>query len=55
MSDIRSAVRQVYAGAEGRLWELIMGEQIHIDGFASSQALAARAGVTAWPAASAST
>lgn len=45
MSDIRSAVRQVYAGAEGRLWELIMGEQIHIDGFASSQALAARAGV----------
>jgi len=45
MSDIRSAVRQVYAGAEGRLWELIMGEQIHIDGFASSQALAQRAGV----------
>lgn len=41
----REAVRQVYAGAEGRLWELIMGEQIHIDGFASSQALAAAAGV----------
>ena len=36
MTDIRTAVRQVYAGAEGRLWELIMGEQIHIDGFASS-------------------
>lgn len=45
MNDIRSAVRQVYAGAEGRLWELIMGEQIHIDGFASSMALAAKAGV----------
>ncbi len=44
-TEIRTAVRQVYAGAEGRLWELIMGEQIHIDGFASSMALAARAGV----------
>lgn len=44
-ADIRAAVRAVYAGAEGRLWELIMGEQIHIDGFASSQDLAARAGV----------
>ncbi|MFM2055541.1 MAG: Demethylrebeccamycin-D-glucose O-methyltransferase [Pseudomonadota bacterium] len=45
--DIRSAVRAVYAGAEGRLWELIMGEQIHIDGFSSSLALAERAGVRA--------
>jgi len=45
MNDIRTAVRNVYAGAEGRLWELIMGEQIHIDGFASSMALASRAGV----------
>ncbi len=45
MTDNRTAVRTVYAGAEGRLWELIMGEQIHIDGFASSMALAARAGV----------
>lgn len=46
-ATIRDAVRQVYAGPEGRLWELIMGEQIHIDGFASSQALAAKAGVKA--------
>ena len=45
MNDIRNAVRAVYAGAEGRLWELLMGEQIHIDGFASSMALAAKAGV----------
>ncbi|HAT12049.1 MAG TPA: hypothetical protein DCS97_16040 [Planctomycetes bacterium] len=45
MNDTRSAVRAVYAGAEGRLWELLMGEQIHIDGFASSMALAAKAGV----------
>lgn len=42
---IRTAVQAVYAGAEGRLWELLMGEQIHIDGFASSMALAAKAGV----------
>lgn len=42
---IRAAVRAVYAGAEGRLWELLMGEQVHIDGFASSQALATTAGV----------
>ena len=38
-------VRAVYSGAEGRLWELIMGEQIHIGGLASSQDLAARAGI----------
>ena len=45
MNDIRNAVRAAYAGAEGCLWELLMGEQIHIDGFASSQELARRAGV----------
>jgi SAM-dependent methyltransferase len=40
-------VQAVYDGAEGDLWELIMGEQIHIGGFKSSMALAERAGVGA--------
>ncbi len=40
-----SNVRDVYSGPEGDLWELIMGEQIHIGGFASSMALAERAGI----------
>ena len=31
-----SDVQTVYAGPEGRLWELLMGEQIHIGGFQSS-------------------
>ena len=26
------AVRAVYSGAEGELWELLMGQQIHIGG-----------------------
>jgi len=38
-------VQNVYAGAEGRLWELVMGEQIHAGGFASSMELATRAGI----------
>jgi len=38
-------VREVYSGPEGDLWELVMGEQIHIGGFASSMALAERAGI----------
>jgi ubiquinone/menaquinone biosynthesis C-methylase UbiE len=38
-------VQAVYAGPEGRLWELIMGEQIHAGGFASSMELAKRAGI----------
>lgn len=38
-------VRAVYDGAEGDLWELIMGHQIHIGGFKSSMDLAQRAGV----------
>jgi SAM-dependent methyltransferase len=38
-------VKDVYNGAEGDLWELIMGEQIHIGGFASSMDLAERAGI----------
>ena len=40
-----SNVQAVYSGPEGRLWELIMGEQIHIGGFASSTDLAERAGI----------
>jgi hypothetical protein len=40
-----SDVQQVYSGPEGRLWELVMGEQIHIGGFASSMDLATRAGI----------
>ena len=33
-------VTAVYDGPEGDLWELVMGEQIHIGGLASSMALA---------------
>jgi len=40
-------VQAVYAGPEGDLWELIMGEQIHIGGFVSSMDLAEKAGVVA--------
>lgn len=38
-------VQAVYSGAEGDLWELVMGEQIHIGGFQSSMDLATRAGI----------
>ncbi len=38
-------VQAVYNGAEGDLWELIMGEQIHIGGFQSSMDLAERAAI----------
>ena len=38
-------VRQVYGGAEGALWELLMGQQIHLGGFRSSMELAERAGL----------
>ncbi len=38
-------VQAVYSGPEGQLWELIMGEQIHIGGFASSMDLAEKAGI----------
>lgn len=38
-------VKAVYSGAEGDLWELLMGEQIHIGGFQSSQDLATKAGI----------
>ena len=40
-------VKAVYKGPEGRLWELIMGEQIHIGGLASSMDLAESAGIEA--------
>jgi SAM-dependent methyltransferase len=40
-------VQAVYSGPEGRLWELLMGEQIHLGGFQSSMSLAQRAGVGA--------
>ncbi len=40
-------VQAVYGGPEGRLWELIMGEQIHIGGFVSSMDLAETAQIGA--------
>ena len=40
-------VQAVYSGPEGRLWELLMGEQIHIGGLQSSLDLAERAGISA--------
>lgn len=39
-------VQAVYSGPEGELWELIMGEQIHIGGFTSSMDLAEKAGIS---------
>jgi ubiquinone/menaquinone biosynthesis C-methylase UbiE len=38
-------VNAVYDGPEGDLWELIMGQQVHVGGFKSSMDLAERAGV----------
>ncbi len=38
-------IRTVYSGAEGDLWELLMGQQIHIGGFKSSMELAERADI----------
>jgi SAM-dependent methyltransferase len=40
-------VTAVYDGPEGNLWELLMGQQIHIGGFKSSMDLAERAGIGA--------
>jgi ubiquinone/menaquinone biosynthesis C-methylase UbiE len=40
-------VQAVYSGPEGDLWELVMGQQIHIGGFQSSMDLAKRAGIDA--------
>jgi ubiquinone/menaquinone biosynthesis C-methylase UbiE len=38
-------VQAVYSGPEGDLWELIMGQQIHIGGFRSSLDLAEKADI----------
>ena len=38
-------VQAVYSGPEGDLWELVMGQQIHVGGFRSSMALAEKAGI----------
>ena len=38
-------VQAVYGGPEGDLWELVMGQQIHIGGFRSSMDLAEKAGI----------
>jgi SAM-dependent methyltransferase len=38
-------VQAVYDGPEGDLWELVMGEQIHIGGLSSSMELADHAGI----------
>jgi len=40
-----SDVQAVYSGPEGDLWELVMGEQIHIGGFKSSMDLAEKAAI----------
>jgi len=40
-----SDVQGVYGGPEGDLWELVMGQQIHIGGFKSSMDLAEKAGI----------
>jgi ubiquinone/menaquinone biosynthesis C-methylase UbiE len=40
-----SDVQAVYSGPEGRLWELFMGEQIHLGGLQSSMGLAECAGI----------
>ncbi len=40
-----SDVQAVYSGPEWALWELLMGEQIHLGGLQSSTALAEAAGV----------
>lgn len=38
-------VQAVYSGPEGDLWQLVMGQQIHIGGFQSSMSLAEKAGI----------
>ncbi len=40
-----SDVQAVYSGPERELWELLMGQQIHIGGFRSSMKLAEAAGI----------
>jgi SAM-dependent methyltransferase len=38
-------VQAVYGGPEGQLWDLVMGQQVHIGGFRSSMELAEKAGI----------
>jgi SAM-dependent methyltransferase len=38
-------VQAVYSGPEGEMWELVMGQQVHIGGLRSSMDLAERAGI----------
>lgn len=40
-----SDVQAVYGGPEGDLWELVMGQQIHVGGLRSSMDLAEKAGI----------
>ncbi len=48
MTDSRLRdVQAVYSGPEGELWELVMGQQVHIGGFQSSMELAEKAGIGA--------
>lgn len=46
-SDYVKEVQAIYSGPEGQLWELLMGEQIHVGGFASSADLAHYGGIKA--------
>ncbi len=43
----RSTSREVYAGPGGILWEMLMGEQIHVGGAGETETLARKAGITA--------
>ena len=46
MTDSRLRdVQAVYSGPEGNLWELVMGQQVHIGGLRSSMELAEKAGI----------
>ena len=38
-------MQAVYSGPEGELWELVMGQQIHLGGLQSSLELAEKAGI----------
>lgn len=44
-NDYAKEVQTIYSGVEGQLWELLMGEQIHIGGMASSTDLARFGGI----------
>ncbi len=39
------SIQDIYSGAVGKLWELVMGEQIHIGGFNSSCNLLSASGI----------